>query len=48
MIARGEFLETALVFGHRYGTPLAPIEEARGTGRDAVLEIDVQGAASVR
>jgi guanylate kinase len=47
-LARGEFLEWAEVFGHRYGTPMAPMEEAISAGRDAILEIDVQGAAKVR
>jgi guanylate kinase len=42
------FLEWAEVFGHRYGTLLAPIEEALAAGRDVILEVDVQGAAAVR
>jgi guanylate kinase len=42
------FLESAEVFGHRYGTPAAPIREALDRGRDVVLEIDVQGAEQVR
>lgn len=41
-------LEWAEVVGYRYGTPAAAVEEARATGRDAILEIDVQGAAQVR
>ncbi len=48
MVAEGRFLEWAEVFGHRYGTPLAPIETVVSAGRDAVLEIDVQGAGIVR
>jgi guanylate kinase len=48
MVAQGAFLEWASVFGNRYGTPAAPIEAALSAGRDAVLEIDVQGARSVR
>jgi len=47
-LARGEFLEWAEVFGHRYGTPVAPMEEAVRRGQDVLLEIDVQGAAKVR
>ena len=49
MIARGEFLEYARVFGkHSYGTPLKWLEESRRKGLDLVLEIDVQGAAQVK
>jgi guanylate kinase len=49
MIERGEFLEYAQVFGkHWYGTPKSSIEEAGSTGKDLVLEIDVQGAAQVK
>ncbi len=48
MLAAGEFLEWAEVFGHRYGTRRQPIEEALAAGRDALLEIDVQGARQVR
>jgi len=49
MVARGEFLEYARVFGkHSYGTPKKWLEEARGKGLDLVLEIDVQGAAQVK
>ena len=48
MVERGEFLEWAEVFGNRYGTPGEPIEQARTEGRDAVLEIDVQGARTVK
>lgn len=46
--AEGAFLEWAEVFGHRYGTPARPVEEAREEGRDAILEVDVQGARTVR
>jgi guanylate kinase len=49
MVARGEFLEYARVFGkHSYGTPLKWLEESRKKGLDLVLEIDVQGAAQVK
>ena len=49
MIARGEFLEYARVFGkHSYGTPKKWLEESRSKGVDLVLEIDVQGAAQVK
>jgi guanylate kinase len=49
MVARGEFLEHARVFGkYSYGTPKKWLEESRRRGLDLVLEIDVQGAAQVK
>jgi len=49
MVARGEFLEYARVFGkHSYGTPKKWLEESKKKGLDLVLEIDVQGAAQVK
>jgi guanylate kinase len=49
MVARGEFLEFARVFGkHSYGTPKKWLAESRKLGLDLVLEIDVQGAAQVK
>jgi guanylate kinase len=49
MIARGEFLEYARVFGrHSYGTPKKWLEESQKSGLDLVLEIDVQGASQVK
>jgi guanylate kinase len=48
MVARGEFLEYAQVFGKNwYGTPKKWIAEAREQNKDLVLEIDVQGALQV-
>lgn len=48
MVARDAFLEHADVFGHRYGTALAPVEERLAAGEDVILEIDWQGARQVR
>jgi guanylate kinase len=49
MVARGDFLEYARVFGkHAYGTPKKWLDESRKRGLDLVLEIDVQGAAQVK
>ena len=48
MIERGEFLEWANVYGHLYGTSSAQVERERAAGRDIILEIDVQGAESIR
>lgn len=44
----GGFLEYAIVFGNKYGTPRAWMEEQRKNGRDILLEIDVQGAAQIK
>jgi guanylate kinase len=48
MLERGEFLESAEVHGHRYGTSQKVIDQARASGRDLILEIDWQGAEQVR
>jgi guanylate kinase len=47
-IARGEMLEYAVVHGHHYGTLKATVKEALGHGTDVLLDIDVQGAATIR
>jgi guanylate kinase len=44
MIAAGEFVEWAHVFGYRYGTPKAPVKAALRKGRDILFDIDWQGA----
>ncbi len=43
MVAGGELLEHASVFGHFYGTPRAPVEAALSAGRDIISDIDWQG-----
>jgi guanylate kinase len=49
MIQAGGFLEWAQLYGgHRSGTPAAEVEAALADGRDVLLEVDVQGAGSVR
>jgi guanylate kinase len=49
MVARGDFLEYAQVFGKNwYGTPRKSIDEALAQKKDLVLEIDVQGALQVK
>jgi len=48
MIARGELLEWAEVYGDYYGTPRAPVARMLESGRDVILEIDVQGALQVK
>lgn len=48
MIAAGEFLEWACVHGNFYGTAKNQILRETASGADIILELDVQGAASVR
>lgn len=48
MIESGELLEHADVFGHRYGTRLAPVEAALAEGRDMIFDVDWQGAQQLR
>jgi guanylate kinase len=43
MVAGDEFLEHATVFGHSYGTPRRPVEEALAAGADVLFDIDWQG-----
>ncbi len=47
-VARGDFLEHALVHGHFYGTPRAPVDRALALGESRLLVIDVQGAMQVQ
>lgn len=44
----GAFLEWAVVFDHYYGTTRKPVEQALGEGRDALFDVDWQGALSLR
>ena len=48
MIAQGEVLEHAEVFGHLYGSLRAPAERALETGHDMVFDIDWQGGQQLR
>ncbi len=43
MVEENELLEHAEVFGHRYGTPRRPVEDALAAGRDVLFDIDWQG-----
>jgi guanylate kinase len=45
---RGEYLESAEVYGHLYGTPREPVEHHLANGRDVLLEIDIQGATMIK
>lgn len=48
LIAAGEFLEYANVHGNFYGTSRGEVEKELLLGRDVILEIDVQGAESIK
>jgi guanylate kinase len=48
MVARGELLDWAQVFGNRYGTPRGPVEKALASGRDVLFDIDWQGTQQLR
>ncbi len=48
MIARDEFLEYAEVYGNYYGTPRQYVMDLLASGKDVLLEIDIQGALQVK
>ena len=48
MIADDELLEWADVYGELYGGPRAQVAEAHARGKDAIVKVDVQGAATIR
>ncbi len=48
MVASGEMLEHAEVFGNFYGSPRAPVEAAMRAGRDTLFDIDWQGGQQIK
>lgn len=48
MVAAGEMLEHAEVFGNLYGSPRSPVEAAMAEGRDTLFDIDWQGGQQIR
>ncbi|MEM9684714.1 MAG: guanylate kinase [Pseudomonadota bacterium] len=48
MVAAGDMLEHAEVFGNFYGTPRGPVETAIDSGRDVLFDIDWQGGQQIR
>jgi guanylate kinase len=48
MVAAGELLEWAKVFGQHYGTPRGPVLAALAAGRDVLFDIDWQGTQQLR
>lgn len=45
---RGEFAESATVYGNLYGTPKCEIEETLNAGYDVIIEKDIQGSRALR
>jgi len=48
MLERDELLEHAMVYGQNKGIPKSQVREALGSGKDVIMRLDVQGAATVR
>ncbi|OGO17402.1 MAG: guanylate kinase, partial [Chloroflexi bacterium RBG_16_50_11] len=48
MIGKNQLLEWATVYGNRYGIPKGPVRKALKNGRDVIVKIDVQGAATIK
>lgn len=48
MLERGQMLEHAEVFGHLYGSPSGPVDEAIRAGRDVLFDVDWQGGQQIR
>lgn len=48
LVADNQLLEWARVFGHRYGTPRAPVEATLHEGRDVLFDIDWQGTQQLQ
>ena len=48
MISNGDFLETADVYGYKYGTSSKWVSAELGRGNDVILEIDWQGAIQIK
>ncbi|MEN8613937.1 guanylate kinase [Dehalogenimonas sp. THU2] len=48
LLDQDELLEWAEVYGNFYGVPKAPVRESLKQGRDVVVKVDVQGAASIK
>lgn len=48
LIDTGQLLEWANVYGNRYGIPKEPVRQALQNGKDVIVKIDVQGAATIK
>jgi len=48
MVAQGELLEHAVVFGNCYGTPRGPVMQALESGQDIISDVDWQGTQQLK
>jgi guanylate kinase len=48
MVAQGELLEHAIVFGNCYGTPRGPVMQALDAGQDIISDVDWQGTQQLK
>jgi len=48
LLAQDGLLEHAQVYGYRYGVPKAQVREALAAGKDVIVRVDVQGAATIK
>ena len=48
LIAAGELMEWAEVYGNYYGVPKAPVRQALAAGKDVIVKVDVQGAETIK
>jgi len=48
MIEAHEFVEWAIVYDHLYGTPVSSIDSTLSSGRDLLLDLDIQGAQEIK
>ena len=48
MVANGDLLEWATVFGYSYGTPRGPVDASLAAGKDVLFDIDWQGTQQLR
>jgi len=48
MIETNELLEWANVYGNWYGVPKEPVKRALDMGRDVIVKVDIQGAATIK
>lgn len=48
MVENGELLEYARVYGNWYGVPRESVMQSIEAGRDAIIKVDIQGAATIK
>lgn len=48
MVRNAGLLEWARVYDNWYGVPRQPVKEALDSGRDVIVKVDIQGAATIK